>query len=92
MDDTRIVDENVQATERIAREIHHLIGSRGVHIDEIGLHGRRLYAEAFDGGQRVSRFMATVGQRDIGTGSGKAKGNALANARRTARDKGPASA
>ena len=81
MDDARVIDKNVEPTERFGREPNDLRGLGRIHALEIGFHGCRLPPQPFDRGERVLGLVAAKSQRDVGAGSGKTPGDAGADAR-----------
>lgn len=90
MDDARVVHQDVEPAERVGGKARDLLCGSLIHSGEIGLHGGGLAPECLDLRGGLFRGVAAIGQRHVRTGGGKAEGNALADARRAAGDKGTA--
>ena len=90
MIDAGIVHQDIKSVECVLRKTCDIRRRRLIHIGEIGLNRRRLAAHGLDFSERVFGLMAAIGQRNIGPGGGKAKGDALANAGCAAGHQSPA--
>ena len=87
MDDARVIDKNVEPTERFGREPNDLRGLGRIHSLEIGSHGAAFRPSPSIAPSVSSGLVASESQR-IGPGGGKAEGDALADASRSAGDQG----
>ena len=86
VDNARIIYKYIEPAQRVTGKADDISSSGLIHATEIRLHCGSLAAQRLDLGDGLVRLVAAVGQRHIGTGAGKGKGDALTDARRTAGD------